>query len=287
MDNQRIGGIVARIEKISYSEKGVAYGDMHDGEKMMGFVMYTDFMFSNDTTIQCGMSYQFDNIRVKAYDEKYNPTSTKKNYTQQIVVDANSKIFQCEEPPGMLPHEKIEATIWDLQAKENKSIVSLYGVILEINEIQDKPTNNGGTTTLRRINLGDDSNAGVTCAIWGEDKAKPLQLQVGDVVYMRNAKVSDFDKVSLSIGAHNVKDMEALTNEDTTEERMLELKTWYDGYEYLDEFKFLSNNVQVKGGQMKSTALDFYEANKNLYKTDAEMKKAYDAYKKGTVMTDA
>ena len=40
------------------------------------------------------------------------------------------------------------------------------------------------------------------------------------------------------------------------------------------------NNVQVKGGQMKSTALDFYEANKNLYKTDAELKMAYDAYKK-------
>ena len=42
---------------------------------------------------------------------------------------------------------------------------------------------------------------------------------------MRNAKVSDFDKLSLSISAHNVKDMEALTNEDTTEERMSELKT--------------------------------------------------------------
>ena len=62
---------------------------------------------------------------------------------------------------------------------------------------------------------------------------------------------------------------------------MSELKTWYDGYDFLDEFKFLSNNVQDKGGQMKSTtALDFYEANKNLYKTDAELKKACDAYKK-------
>ena len=42
----------------------------------------------------------------------------------------------------------------------------------------------------------------------------------------------------------------------------------------------IDNKSKATCTNMKSTALEFYEANKNLYQTDAELKKAYDTYKK-------
>ena len=56
----------------------------------------------------------------------------------------------------------------NLKNKDYKSIVSLYGVVIDINEIIETPTSSRQTSTSRGIDLGDDSDTGVTCAIWGE-----------------------------------------------------------------------------------------------------------------------
>ena len=74
---------------------------------------------------------------------------------------------------------------------------------------------------------GNAYNGGVNCVIWGDSKDHPLRLQHGDVVFLRDATVSCFRRLSLTINASNVTLETELTDYDDT--RINDLKEWYPG----------------------------------------------------------
>lgn len=78
-------------------------------------------------------------------------------------------------------------------------MIDVVGVILGIEELgQIQLKNTGEMRDRRQIALGDESGLSMMATLWG-DLAKNEKVQIGTVMAIKGAKVSDYGGKSLNI----------------------------------------------------------------------------------------
>jgi replication factor A1 len=77
--------------------------------------------------------------------------------------------------------------------------VDVVGVVVEVGVVGNVPLKSGQTKQRKNIQLGDESGLKIQVALWG-NLASMFDLQVGQVLAIKNAKVSDYGGKSLNSG---------------------------------------------------------------------------------------
>jgi len=127
------------------------------------------------------------------------------------------------------------------------SSCDVMGVAHSVEEPVSIATRNQGPRQRRQFLIVDNSQASVSVSLWGE-KAD-IQFGVGSVIFIRNAKVSDFSGRSLDLNAGSF--LEA--NPD--DKRAFQLKAWYQGGGKNEPVRFMLTTGQSSArGRKRSLA---------------------------------
>jgi len=86
-----------------------------------------------------------------------------------------------------------------IQDMVQQQAVDVIGVLVETGQIGNVPLKTGGQKARRNVQIGDESGLKIQLTLWG-NLANQFDLQVGQVLAVKNAKVSDFGGKSLNSG---------------------------------------------------------------------------------------
>ena len=99
--------------------------------------------------------------------------------------------------------------------------VDVIGVLVEVGPIGNVPLKTGVTKQRRNIMIGDESGLKIQSALWG-NLASMFDMQVGQVIALKNAKVSDYGGKSL-----NTSDDSSSVYIEPDHIRTVELQRWH------------------------------------------------------------
>lgn len=163
-----------------------------------------------------GKTYTLSRLQLKPANKQYNTC----NNDYELSGDANSNIELCTDEIKVSLSYNFTA-ISELQNSIGNS-VDVIGIITEIKEPRTVNTKRGDQVPVRDITIVDDSNASVSCSIWGKS-ADTFDKPVGTAVAMKGVRVGDFNGVSLSAMGSTV----IVYNPE--HDRAHELAGWYAG----------------------------------------------------------
>jgi len=99
--------------------------------------------------------------------------------------------------------------------------VDVIGVLVEVGQIGNVPLKSGGQKQRRNVMIGDESGLKIQTALWGS-LANLYDLQLGQVLAIKNARVSDYGGKSLNSG-----DDHASIYIEPDHHRTIELQKWH------------------------------------------------------------
>ncbi len=147
--------------------------------------------------VTVGSVYYMGGGKVKVADPKW---SNGRQY--EITFDEKSTVTPASEDAAIARVTYNFTPIAAVAQKDKDALVDVLGVLSEVRDKQDIHTKAGKDMTKREVVLTDSSGAGGASAIeltlWGE-KASKGELAVGQVVAIKNAKVSEWNSRSLSM----------------------------------------------------------------------------------------
>lgn len=97
----------------------------------------------------------------------------------------------------------------------------MIGVVVEVGQVGSVPLKTGGSKMRRNVQIGDESGLKIQIALWG-GLANMFDLQVGQVLAVRGARVSDYGGKSLNCG-----DDHAMIFIEPDHQRTIDLQRWY------------------------------------------------------------
>eukprot|EP01135_Chromosphaera_perkinsii_P008267 Nk52_evm9s1224 gene=Nk52_evmTU9s1224 len=167
--------------------------------------------------IEMNKVYTIKNGQVKMANKKFSNSSA----MYEINLDRNSVITPMADD-GLVPQVKYNfVPIKELEGREANSIVDVIGVLSEVgelNEIMSKTKNN--PIKKKDVTLVDQSAKEVGLTLWAK-QAENFEGKPGDVVSVKDARISEWNGVSLGGGGATI-----LINPDFKESHVL--KGWYD-----------------------------------------------------------
>ncbi len=139
--------------------------------------------------------YLFSNGQVKLANKKF--TSIKNDYC--LTFDQNADVIEAEEDNTIKKQGFSFVNLKAIQDIVQQQAVDVIGVLVDIGQIGNVPLKTGMTKQRRNIQLGDESGLKIQVALWG-NLASMFDLQIGQVLAVKNAKVSDYGGKSLNSG---------------------------------------------------------------------------------------
>jgi len=167
--------------------------------------------------IKEGNTYVISRANLKPANAQYN--TCKNDY--ELNGDGNTNIEQAQEDIKVTVNYDFKS-IGDLTNVGVGSTIDIIGAVTEVKDVRTVNTKRGDSVSVRDLVICDDSNASVSCSLWGSN-CENFDSQIGTIVCMKGVKVGDFNGVSLSaMGSTQI----AISPDIP---RAHEIKGWYDG----------------------------------------------------------
>ena len=153
-----------------------------------------------DAELQEGKVYTFANGSIKIANQKY--TSIKNDYT--IVFDRDSAIEEVPEDRSIQSQGFSFVTIEEINDFEQQRTVDVAGVITSVGTVSSfQPKSYDGNPRpakdKRSLQLADETGLQIQVTLWGTHATR-LPFQVGAVLAIKGARVSDYGGKSLNAG---------------------------------------------------------------------------------------
>lgn len=100
--------------------------------------------------------------------------------------------------------------------------LDISGVIIEISEKETVNLRSGQQKVRKYVTLIDDSSFSISLTLWGDMCERSSSLNIGDVLAVKGARVSEFGGKSL-----NAADDHSVLFINMNHERCRALKLWY------------------------------------------------------------
>lgn len=189
--------------------------------------------FFNVLVVKC--ICEISGASIKLADRRYSDhslelTADEKGTTVAILPEDNSI--------PALPFKFVP--IASLRSAAVKCSCDIAAIAAEVEELVTMTTRIG-ERQRRRITLIDDSSASVALTLWGDRTELPIK--VGSVVFVRGARISDFNGRSLDAGESAFLDI------DPDDSRAFQLQRWYQevGKEQVVRLALSTGNDAVRG----------------------------------------
>ena len=101
-------------------------------------------------------------------------------------------------------------------------MIDLIAVVQEVQEVRQIQMKTGELRDRKQVTFVDDTGVSIMATLWGSDMAG-LDLQVGQVVAIKGARVSEYGGKSLNMGSDHAQ----LRLDPDEEPRCHELQRWY------------------------------------------------------------
>ena len=95
------------------------------------------------------------------------------------------------------------------------SLVNVFGIIDSVDsDMKQFGRENGRSIYIRNFSLSDSSGYSIAVALWGVE-AEHCDLKVGNLIEIRNTKITNYDQLSLSkLKASTIKDISSMDMEE-------------------------------------------------------------------------
>mmetsp|Transcript_12810 Transcript_12810/g.19843 ORF Transcript_12810/g.19843 Transcript_12810/m.19843 type:complete len:687 (-) Transcript_12810:51-2111(-) len=177
------GGYILKLELVDNygtSIEGVFFGDAAKH--------FHQLLKENDV-------YTFSGGQVKMANKKF--TSINNDYN--IVFEKHSKIEKAKDDGTILAQAFDFHPISSIEETQDSKSIDILGVVTEVGEAESIPLRNqGGSRMRRQVEFADDSEAKVTLTLWGDSLCTKHNLKAGELVAVKNARVSKFGGRSLN-----------------------------------------------------------------------------------------
>jgi len=157
--------------------------------------------------IEKGKVYQISNGQLKNKNKNYNTTQqdyeltlSKISTIEEVFGDSDDVPTQIYDFKALNELENI-VIVKDATGRAERKVIDICAVVKEAGEVntihiksQDKDL------AKRELTLVDDSSRSVKCTLWGDEANNFDQMNVGSVVALKGASLSDFGGRSISVG---------------------------------------------------------------------------------------
>eukprot|EP00667_Euglena_gracilis_P012717 EG_transcript_13077 len=140
--------------------------------------------------------YIFSKGSVKNANKKF--TTLANDY--ELSFDQNAEILPAPDDNSIVRQKYTIVPIANLAHKEKNSNVDLCAVVTEVGEPTTIVTKAGESLRKRVITIADQSEAQVELTLW-QESAENFRCSPGDVVALKNVRISDWSGISLSLSA--------------------------------------------------------------------------------------
>ncbi len=101
--------------------------------------------------------------------------------------------------------------------------LDICGVVTEISDKETVNLRNGQQKVRKYVTLIDDSYCSISLTLWGDMCERSVTMQIGDIIAVKGARVSEFGGKSL-----NAADDHSLLYTNMQHDRIAQLRVWYD-----------------------------------------------------------
>jgi len=172
---------------------------------------------------EVGKCYTVSGGRLKQANPRFNPL--KGDY--EVSFGSETKVELVEDDSGV-PKQKFNYAAFDTcegvvtAAGENGAFADILGVIVGVGDLTSITTKRDQRELSKReLDLQDKSNIVLRCTLWGKT-AENFEADVGTIMSIKSAKLSDFNGCSMSVSMNSTFEI----NIDHDEAH--ELRAWYE-----------------------------------------------------------
>lgn len=197
---------------------------------------FNDAALTFDEKLKENKVYLFSNGSVKAANKRF----TSINNENCIHFEKNASIIEVEDDGSIALQAFDFLPISAIEASHLKTI-DLIGVVTEINEKEVVKLRRGFDKYRRYLTIIDDTSCSIIITLWAEMCDRFLNIQKGDIIAIKGARVSEFGGKSI-----NAADDHAILYHNINHDRAKKLLQFYqqfiamNGEEALDKMKPLT-----------------------------------------------
>lgn len=148
-------------------------------------------------------------------------TSIKNDFC--IVFEKNAQILEVPDD-GTIAEQAFDFTdIKTIQEVIQLVTLDICGVVTEISDKETVNLKSGQQKVRKYVTLIDDSYCSISLTLWGDMCERSDAIQMGDIISVKGARVSEFGGKSL-----NAADDHSLLFVNDAHERVTKLRQWYN-----------------------------------------------------------
>ena len=156
-----------------------------------------------NATVKLASSKVVKNFAESCYELHVNSTTTVALKTEKRQF-SETELWESSEPKKIKIEclrdnvtDGLEINLYKIRSNKAKSIVSVIGIITKIDELKYQQLKNNNSIELRNILIADEYDE-IKVALWGK-QAKDFNFEEGSVLIFRDAEISDYGGISLSV----------------------------------------------------------------------------------------
>eukprot|EP00347_Sterkiella_histriomuscorum_P020732 403336688 len=213
-----------------------------------------------ENLLQEGNVYIFTCGNVKTSNSKYTNMSSK----YSLAFDKQALVKECETKEKFIPMGNLEniKSLPEIYKLERGQKCDVIVVIEQIGHTNFIPLKNGGLKQRSNLIVADDTGSCVLLCIWGREDIhfQDIDPRNPSVLYVRNAKISDFGRFSLNSNDESIIEV----NPPNLQQKVRELQNWYRQIGFKQKLKNLTEMneyVQNNFGFTRDLRLPFSTPN--------------------------
>lgn len=195
--------------------------------------------------------YTISNARIQAADKRFS------KHQYDLILEKNTQISECNDSDEVPEVFGDFVSLGDLADKPADSIIDVLGVVHSSGELTEFTSKKGNQMVKRDVTLVDASGTSVRLTLWGKVAQTFKEEEKGKVIAAKEARVSDFNGKSLSLGFNGQVIYQPNLPEAYT------LQGWYQNN---------ANNGQFKNVTSGSSDLNLGSSDKKIELRDVEEK---------------